>query len=669
MAVAKFKKINIIAHQDYKKDILELLYDRGFIEVISPTKEDEEIDKNSQPGKANTEYNLAKVKYAIEFLSPYSPNNLSFFAKLNYEKTKTSIKEIKSLKREFDYVKAAEAAEELSQRLNILKSLTTKLEEERKMLTPWQNLNLKTGEDLETDTTKTILGTIEEKKYDILHNTLIKKYSELEILKINNDGAAVYFFIIYSKNHQKDLLPLLTSSDFKAVELPGLKVTPADRIKEINRELKKTEEDISVIKKQATGLSEKNLGSLEIIFDFLTWQFQQEQIQDKVIFTESAFFVLGWIKARKIPELEQMLKKITNSVEIVILKSKADEPMPISMENTALIKPFEFVTNIYGYPKHSEVDPTPFLAGFFILFFGLCLTDAGYGITLMLASFLALRFLKLSTDLKKLVKVLFYGGIVTFFAGGLTGGWFGIVLEELPAALSWLAKPLIMIRQIDPVKDPITILIISLILGYIHLLFGNAINLWWKIKHGEIKEGLVSSGVWMYFLLAVGFWIITSQDIALVSLKKLALYSVYLSMLLVIFTQGKSKNIIMKIFGGLSGLYFGVTGYISDILSYSRLLALGLATGIIGMVINIIGSMANEMVPFVGWLLMLFIIIGGHIFNLVLSLVGAFIHSGRLQYVEFFKSFFEGGGKQFNPFIRESRYIRLIKNNRNHVGG
>jgi V/A-type H+-transporting ATPase subunit I len=144
-------------------------------------------------------------------------------------------------------------------------------------------------------------------------------------------------------------------------------------------------------------------------------------------------------------------------------------------------------------------------------------------------------------------------------------------------------------------------------------------------------------------------------------LAGIALYLVYLAIALVILTQGKSKNLIMKILGGLSGLYFGITGYISDILSYSRLLALGLATGIIGMVINIIGTMLNEMIPYVGWLLMIFVLIGGHIFNLIISLVGAFIHSGRLQYVEFFKTFFEGGGKQFAPFMRESKYINLIK--------
>ncbi len=331
------------------------------------------------------------------------------------------------------------------------------------------------------------------------------------------------------------------------------------------------------------------------------------------------------------------------------------------MVNSKLIRPFEFVTNIYGFPRYKEVDPTPFLAGFFILFFGLCLTDAGYGLALTICAFLALKYLKFSSGFKKLLKVLFYGGIITFFAGGLTGGWFGIVLEDLPASLNWLAKPLIAIRQINPVKEPITMLVISIFLGYIHLLFGNIINLWWKIKHGEVKSGLVDSGVWLYFLLTIGFLIVTRQEIILPYLAKPSLFLVYSAIALIILTQGKSRNPVIKIFGGLAGLYFGITGYISDILSYSRLLALGLATGIIGFVINIIGAMANDMIPYVGWFFMILIIIGGHLMNLVISLVGAFIHSGRLQYVEFFKRFFDGGGKEFNPFIRESKYINLVK--------
>ncbi len=661
MAVVEVQKINIIAHDNFKKQILELLYDRGFMEIIPSSREGEEQNIVKQTPKVNIEYELAKVKYTLDFLIPYFKDGKSFINRITQERPQINLVEINKLRNKFNYIKISEIAENSGQRLNSIKSLISKLEEEKKLLLPWEELKLIIKSDLETVGTKALLGCIDKKRYVDFKNFFVNKFKEIAIDKINENENNTYLLFIFIKKYEKDILPILNSQEFKIAELPLLDITPKERLNQIERGLREIQGEITLIEEQASQLSRKHLKKLQIIFDFLTWKLEQEQIQENFSSTKSTFSVLGWIKRKEIANLKQEFKKITNTVEITTLPIGKDEPIPVAMENTSFLKPFEFVTNIYGFPKYQEVDPTPFLAGFFIVFFGLCLTDAGYGLALAVSTFLALKYLKVAGGFKKLLRVLFYGGIITFFAGILTGGWFGIVLEELPAGLNWLAKSLIAVRRIDPVKNPIVMLVISLILGYIHLLFGNAINLWWKIKHGEIKSGLVDSGVWMYFLLTVGFWLLTSQNIIAGSLADIALYLVYSAMALVILTQGKSKNLLIKILGGLSGLYFGITGYISDILSYSRLLALGLATGIIGMVINIIGMMLNEMIPYVGWLLMVLVLIGGHIFNMVISLVGAFIHSGRLQYVEFFKTFFEGGGKEFKPFARESKYIDLIK--------
>ena len=660
MAVVDIQKINLIAHQSSKKEILETLYDKGFVEITSSKKEegDKEEGRGSQVNnKANTEFELAKVKYALDFLLPFSLAKKSFREKMVAEKPIVSLEDINELKSEFDYPKISEKAETLGQRVNTLKSLINKLEEEKKQLTAWLNLEMATQE-LETSYTKTILGIIPVKNYPELKEVLTKKFKELEVLKVNEDDANVYLSVTFNKTHEKELTPLLSEREFKNSELPKFAVTPRQRIKLINQEIEESEKENQIINKEAAHLAKEYLTKLKAIYDLLYWQLDQEQVQENFSHTTSTFSVMGWVKKKELPTLKKVLQEITSSVEITTLKPEENEAVPVAVENPKILKPFEFVTGLYGLPKSTEVDPTPFLAGFFILFFGLCLTDAGYGLTLAVVSFIALKFFKLKGDMAKLTKVLFYGGIVTFVAGGLTGGWFGIVLEDLPSALG---APLMAIRQLDPVADPITMLIISLILGYIHLFYGSAIDLWWKIKHGATKEGFLSSGVWMYFLLTLGFFIITSQGIALASASKIAVYLIYSALALIVFTQGKSKNFIMKILGGLAELYFGLTGYISDILSYSRLLALGLATGIIGMVINIIGMMLKDMIPYVGWFLMVVVLIGGHLFNLIISLVGAFIHSGRLHYVEFFKKFFEGGGKAFSPFVRESKYVELKK--------
>ncbi|OGF27315.1 hypothetical protein A2331_01045 [Candidatus Falkowbacteria bacterium RIFOXYB2_FULL_34_18] len=661
MSVAKIKKINIIAHNDSKKEILEFLFDRGFMEIL-PAKDASAIlvRERRNDEATNTEYKLSKITYALDFLSSYHQDTRTLTEKINQEKKNIYLDEIFKLQNDFKYFEVCEKIEDCGQGFNTLKSLIIKLNEEKKKLLPWKNLPL-TENDIETKNVKVVLGSIANDKYDEFCNKINKKFTKINITRVEQNDSCSFVYIIFIKEYERRFFNFLNNNSFKLIESPLGNISVRERIDEIDKEIEGVETEIGKIKSEVQEIANKHFENLQIIFDFLTWQLKQENIQENFEFTENTFSVLGWIKNTELSELKKGIQKITDFFDIIELKIKEDEPVPIIMKNSKLVTPFEFVTSIYGFPRYGEVDPTPFLAGFFIIFFGLCLTDAGYGIILTICSFIFLKFFKFTGGTKKLLQVLFFGGIVTFIAGGLTGGWFGVVLDDLPESLAWLAKPLIAIRQVDPVKDPLTILALSILLGYIHLVFGNFISLSCKIKQGEVKDGLLTSGVWIYFLLTIGFWIATIKGVLPPSVNQAALYAVISAIILVVLTQGKSKNPIMKIFGGLTQLYFGISGYVSDILSYSRLLALGLATGIIGMVVNIVGAMVYDKIPYIGWLLMVLVLIGGHLMNLVISLVGAFVHSGRLQYVEFFKTFFEGGGRIFHPFIRENKYINLIK--------
>src|SRR3989339_883038 len=380
MSVAKIKKINIIAHNDSKKEILEFLFDRGFMEIL-PAKDASAIlvRERRNDEATNTEYKLSKITYALDFLSSYHQDTRTLTEKINQEKKNIYLDEIFKLQNDFKYFEVCEKIEDCGQGFNTLKSLIIKLNEEKKKLLPWKNLPLTENE--------------------------------------------------------------------------------------IEKEIEGVETEIGKIKSEVQEIANKHFENLQIIFDFLTWQLKQENIQENFEFTENTFSVLGWIKNTELSELKKGIQKITDFFDIIELKIKEDEPVPIIMKNSKLVTPFEFVTSIYGFPRYGEVDPTPFLAGFFIIFFGLCLTDAGYGIILTICSFIFLKFFKFTGGTKKLLQVLFFGGIVTFIAGGLTGGWFGVVLDDLPESLAWLAKPLIAIRQVDPVKDPLTILALSIFLG------------------------------------------------------------------------------------------------------------------------------------------------------------------------------------------------------------
>ncbi len=282
----------------------------------------------------------------------------------------------------------------------------------------------------------------------------------------------------------------------------------------------------------------------------------------------------------------------------------------------------------------------------------MCLSDFGYGIILSIVSCYFLRKLTLSEGGKKLLLLLFWGGIATIFAGILTGSYFGIDLNALPPQIGNILKTL---QIIDPIKNPLNVLIFSLMLGVIQNIFGVFLAMVWKIKNREYLAAALDYGLWIYFLLCLVFFVGASgAGSPLASLfGRLSIVGAALLAL----TQGRAEPTLLKkaIFGILS--LYRTTSYLGDTLSYSRLLALMMTTSIIGMVVNIIAGLTKDSIPILGYVIMLAILVIGHTFNLVVSVLGAFIHSARLQLVEFFGKFYEGGGREFKPFRRETRYI------------
>jgi len=335
--------------------------------------------------------------------------------------------------------------------------------------------------------------------------------------------------------------------------------------------------------------------------------------------------------------------------------SVAVQDPPVAFQNTAFITPFEAVTDIFGKPKYDELDPTPVLSIFFLVAFGLALTDAGYGLVMMAVTFAAERFFNLKLPMRKMVRLLFYAGFSTTILGALTGGWFGLVLEDLPP--NALVNALLKIKLLDPLSSPITLLMVAFTLGVVQLLFAwgvNAYDLWNK---GDKSSALLDAVAWITMVMSVLVWTAGKQGVIPAHIGELALWFMAANALVLIASQGREhKNPLLRLGSGVLSLY-GLVSFLSDVLSYSRLLALGLATGIIGLVVNLIAGMVTEMIPVVGVVIAIVVLLGGHLFNLGINTLGAFIHAGRLQFVEFFPKFMEGGGVPFKPLGRVSKYV------------
>ncbi len=655
--ISSVKKFNLLGLKVDKQNLLELFHRYGCIQII----EDEQKEKVIITDEELPEYIYAQLVFAINFLSRYNKIKISLRDKLLGSKIQLTEDNLQSILTSFNYKDVVSICEKIEANLNELNSIVCRNEINIKILSDWSGLSFVPKTEIETQKTKTLLGTVSIDSYNNLMRE-VDKLNFVRLEKAKETESEILFAITFVKKIENEIKSILSKSDFKASQIPENIITDkqsvSDAIKEKKIEIKEAEKKIKNLEIEAVTAT-KNLGDLKVLSDIFSWKKEQREISNKTGGTEKTFRIKFWMEEKFFKIINQAIQEETKNYHLQEIAIEDGESIPIVLENKNGIDAFESVTSIYGMPLQNEPDPTPYLTVFFIIFFGMCLTDAGYGLILALLAFLAIKIFKIPKEKSKLFRVMIWGGISTFILGALFGGWFGIVLsEQLPPSIG---NFLISIRLIDPVANPMTILIITLIMGVVQILAGIAVSMYWKIKNGRLLDGLLDDGVWLYFLLSIIFWIAVSFGVLPVLLSKIALYAVLVGVALLVLTQGrKEKNIALKILKGVSSLY-GLVGYFSDTLSYSRLLALGLATGIIAMVINLIAGLAINMIPYFGWVVAIIILIGGHTFNLVINVLGAFIHSSRLQFVEFFSKFMEGGGVRFKPFKKEAKYVQIIK--------
>ena len=320
------------------------------------------------------------------------------------------------------------------------------------------------------------------------------------------------------------------------------------------------------------------------------------------------------------------------------------------LKNRGIAEAGEPVSGMYSLPDSREIDPNPIMSPFFILFFGLMLGDGGYGVIMTLMMGFALWRFKLQDQTRKFVKVLFFCGISTIFWGAMFGSWFGIA-QLVPYAI-WF----------DMVSEPERMLTIAFLFGIIHMYFGFALKAANLIRRKKYLDALMDVGFWLIFYTGAILFLLPyapAVDAAKVApLVNAGKYLFVIGAVLLLFTSGRgNKNIFTKFFGGLYSLY-NVVGFLSDILSYSRLLALGLATAIIASIVNQMAVMF-DMPVVLKIIAAVAILLVGHVINFGINALGAYVHSCRLQYLEFFGKFFTGGGKPFSPLKANTKYITV----------
>ncbi len=646
--IVKMNMLTLLGMEDQRKALINSLMELGVVEIsMVNAKEYEELAQHPAilGEMSGIEGQIADVHSVLDSLGRYCPVKSALFK----SRREVAVSEFTRVTDNKELIwETINNIKDLEEHIIKLKAEENRLKNIYSSLLPWEGLQ----EPLQSvGTQKTVfqLGTIPSiNDWELVREEMHEKTPYTIVERIHSDQEQHYVYALSHKDMEQECFSYLKSRGFNRVGFSGLSGTVSDNLEMLNTRLR----EISVRRENAIEqiISMRNTReSIEILYDALGMEQGRTAAIGKVLKTEKVFLIKGWIPEKLALGTKKWLEsKYTVSVEIT--EPGEEEEFPVLLENRGLAEAGEQVTNMYSLPNSREIDPNTIMAPFFVMFFGLMMSDGGYGIILtLIAGFVLWRF-KLEDGIRKFMKLMLYCGISTIFWGAMFGGWFGI--DALVQYAAWF----------NMVEDPELMLSWSLLFGVIHMYAAIGIRAANLIRRKKYLDALFDAGFWYIYFTGFVLYLlpfVPKMDEARVApLVAVGKYMFIIGGVLVLFTQGRNnKSIIGKLFGGLPRLY-DVVGFMSDVLSYSRILALGLATGIIASIINQMSVMFDLPIVF-EVILAVGILIIGHGINFAINALGAYVHSCRLQFLEFFGKFFTGGGEPFKPLKANTKYIAV----------
>ena len=443
------------------------------------------------------------------------------------------------------------------------------------------------------------------------------------------------------KEDKARVLELVRSFGFAPSAAAGLSGTAQENIKNLELKLKELEREK---KEQTEQIAEAALkrDELELCADRLLTKTGRAENSERLLCTQATFSLEGWVPQAMEKQLGNVLANFHCAWECSVPSKEEAEEVPVNLRNNALTSPYSMLTEMYNLPSYNGIDPNPFLMIFFSMFFGIILADLGYGMLLFFGALLYKTKAKPKGAQTRAVGLLMICGASTMLFGLLSGSFFGDAISKLAGMYGHTVS---IPALIDPLNNPLQVLIGALAIGFVQLIIGTAINGYMLIRDGQWLDAIFDVGsLWLFF-----------GGIALGALG-VTWYVAIAGAVMIVATQGRSSpSIGGKIGNGIFGLYSVASGWFGDVLSYCRLMALMLAGAVIASVFNTLGAMTGSIIAFI----ILFIL--GQSLNLALSLIGAFVHSLRLQYLEFFGKFYREGGKAFRPLAVKTNYFNIIE--------
>lgn len=645
MAIVDMSKFYLLAFKEKRESLLKELQKFKYVHLVDSgndfSKEDLSAVSRSEELIDIDDY-LNKSKYVIERLEKIEDKKPALEA-LKEGKKHFTYEEIKNRARNFNF---SQIYKELS---SIIDEIEKKEAENQEILNkvsellPYKAIDLPL-EDLKlTKFSKIYLGTIPQ-RYKENFEELLKENDSVYFDVLHTDKNYAYYLIICHKSDDEDVIDAFRKMGFTLVNFKE-KGTINENINSLRERKSKNLDSIDTLNKELKNYL-KYLDDFKIYYEYQSNEKLKVISSEKFLRTKNLDLIEGYVPSKFLKSFEEAIQLICGD-DYYLYKKEADRnshEVPIMLKNNKFVGPFEMLTEMYSMPRYNEIDPTPFFAPFYFIFAGIMIGDLGYGLLVFIGSLLALKFFNLDKATKRFMTFFNYLSISAMIFGLVFGSFFGGIIP-LPTL-------------INPAEDIMEMLMLSLLLGGVHIFFALGIKAYMDIRDNKPKDAFYDVGLWYMALIgAIGYGL--SKAVAMNPIVvKILFYAMIIAMVGIVLTGGRSEKTTLAKFGwGVYALY-GISSYIGDFVSYLRLMALVLSGSFIGLAVNMIAGMLFGS-SIIGKLFAIVIFLVFQAFNCFLCYLSAYVHTARLTYVEMFNKFYEGGGVPFKKMVEDSKYFNI----------
>jgi V/A-type H+-transporting ATPase subunit I len=678
MAIDPMKKVTILCPVGSSRRLNRSLHALGTVELIDACRELEDAGDALHRKEVSTEQSdlqLQKLHLIRGLIDEFAPEQQTFLEGLTPLPLVIESNELDEAIRTFDLDSIYQVAHDLDDACKRAERRMSEIQAQLETLAPLEDFPLTISDLQSPQRVKLIVGTIPRRCIEsfgrdsevritlaweaVARGEASRRRQRTNGAASNSNGApngeTVRIVAAYLPEDESAARRLLSNAQFEEITLPAVRGKVRDRIRELNGDVDECRRQIEHVREEAIKLS-KSRRQIDILT--ANWESTRKRQLARGNAAEGRWLhvVEGYTRARDVCDLQQMLQRELPESSLSVRDPGPDDEVPVSITLSKLVRPIQMLVNLFGLPAYANFDPSPFIIFNFMLFFGICFGDVGYGSMLTLLGWYIARKTRLYEGVHFFARLLMLAGISTIIFGLLFGSWFGDLYNP-----DYLGEnnPLLRVKNIfqvmDPLADPVTMLVAALGIGMMNQFYGIGLKMYGAARQGDWTMAFCDGLLW---LIALPGMVIAISTI-FVELPR-TVFNVGIGMFIVgaiglVLTQGRhAEGIVAKFGTGVVSLYgivgsYGCTAFIGDTLSYCRLLALALTTSIVGLTVNMIAGLLAESVPYVGTLLFIVVLVVGHTFNFAISMLGAFVHAMRLIFVEFFGRFYEGGAKPFEP--------------------